>query len=66
MEELLDLRLPRPLSAVADPTVVVAIDCPPGSVPGAVEWRLRHTGFDERLSAELRERAERLARELGS
>ncbi|MBG0832317.1 hypothetical protein HS041_31930 [Planomonospora sp. ID67723] len=66
VEGLLDLRLPRPLSAVPGAAVVVAIDCPPGAVAGAVEWHLQHTEFDEHLNAELRSRARSLAAELAS
>ncbi|GII06071.1 hypothetical protein [Planobispora takensis] len=63
-EHLLDRQVPRPLSAIPDPALTVAIDCPPGAVPGALEWRLRHADFDEHMAAELRDRARSLAREL--
>ncbi|GAA4053541.1 hypothetical protein [Nonomuraea soli] len=66
VERLLDHDLPRPLAAVPQPAVAVAIDCPPGAVPGALEWRLEHGDFDEAMARELRERAERLAGELGT
>ncbi|GGS94927.1 hypothetical protein GCM10010156_61500 [Planobispora rosea] len=64
VEHLLDEELPRPLSAITDPALTVTIDCPPGAVAGAVEWRLHHPDFDERMAAELRDRARELAREL--
>nr|SBO96347.1 hypothetical protein BN4615_P5863 [Nonomuraea gerenzanensis] len=66
VEDLLDLELPRPLSAIPDAELVVAIDCRPGAVPGATEWRLQHEAFDEHMNAELKERAQRLARELST
>ncbi len=62
----LDCGLPRPLAAVADPDVVVAIDCRPGEVPGALAWALACERFDAALGAELRQRAEALARTLAS
>jgi hypothetical protein len=52
----LDQEVPRPLSAVPDPALVVAIDCPAGAVPGAVGWELTHGEFGEALAAELRRR----------
>ncbi|RJL35461.1 hypothetical protein [Bailinhaonella thermotolerans] len=64
--DLLDVDLPRPLSAVGEAALTVAIDCPPGAVPGAVEWRLDAREFGEAMNAELRERARRLARELSA
>ena len=65
-EGLLDHGLPRLLAAVADPDLVVAIDCPPGQVPSAIGWTLAGQQFDAALSAELRQRAEALARTLAS
>jgi hypothetical protein len=61
---LLDRGLPRPLAAVAGPALVVAIDCPPGAVPGALVWTLVSRRFDAALCEELRGRAEALARTL--
>ncbi len=66
VEGLLDRGLRRPLAAVADPDVVVAIDCRPGEVPGALAWALASEQFDAALGAELRQRAEALARTLAS
>jgi hypothetical protein len=66
VEGLLDRGLPRPLAAVADPDVVVAIDCRPGEVPGALAWELASEQFDAALGAELRQRAEALASSLAS
>jgi hypothetical protein len=62
--DLLDLGLPCPLAAVAAPDLVVAIDCPPGQVPGALSWALASQQFDAALVAELRQRAGALARTL--
>jgi hypothetical protein len=64
VEGLLDRGLPRPLAAVADPDLVVTIDCPPGQVPGALAWALANQQFDAALAEELRQRAEALARTL--
>ena len=64
---LLDDAPPRPVSAVPDPDVIVAIDCPTGDVePAAVHWQLHNNGFDEAMRDELRARAEELARHLAS
>jgi hypothetical protein len=52
----LDREVPRPLAAVSDPAVVVAIDCPAGAVPGALVWELRHSEFGAELATELRHR----------
>jgi hypothetical protein len=52
----LDREVPRPLSAVSAPTLVVTIDCPADAVPGAIAWELTHSEFDEELVAELRSR----------
>ena len=60
-EGLLDHSMPRPLAALADPDVVVTIDCPPGAVPGAIGWTLATQQFDAALASELRQRAEALA-----
>jgi|SRR6266498_1206920 len=66
VEGLLDRGLPRPLAAVADPDVVVAIDCRPGEVPGALTWALANQQFDAALASELRQRAQALARTLAA
>jgi len=63
---LLDRGLPRPLAAVADPDVVVAIDCRPGEVPGALTWALANQQFDAVLASELCQRAQALARTLAA
>jgi len=52
----LDRELPRPLSAVPGPALVVAIDCPADVVPDAVAWELTHAEFGPELAAELRRR----------
>lgn len=64
VEGLLDTELPRPLTAVADPALVVAIDCRPGDVPGALSWELTAQEFGAGMREELRERAEALAHSL--
>jgi protein-tyrosine-phosphatase len=56
---LLDEALPRPMSAVSQPDLVVAIDCPP-EVDADVRWDLAHQEFDEGMCAELRDRVEHL------
>lgn len=56
-EALLDHGPPRPLTAVADPALVVAIDCPPGAVPAALAWNLTTQAFSVELGEELRQRA---------
>jgi hypothetical protein len=52
-EATLDHAMPRPVSAVPDPAVVIAIDC---MLPDAVAWRLDACEFDEAMSAEIRQR----------
>lgn len=61
---LLDKESPRPVSAVREPSVVIAIDCPAGEVEAAEEWHLDNGGLDHAMNLELRERAERLATQL--
>ena len=56
----LDPQPPRPLSAVPDAELVVAIDCPSGAVPTAVVWSLEHHEFDAAMVAELRARVREL------
>jgi hypothetical protein len=65
-EALLDRDLPRPLTAVGNPTLVVAIDCQPGEVPGALAWTLTAQAFDAELGAELRRRVLGLAGSLAA
>lgn len=65
-EALLDQDPPRPLTAVADPALAVAIDCPPDQVPGALAWTLTAQGFDAKLREELRQRVTGLARLLAA
>jgi hypothetical protein len=62
----LDRELPRPLAAVADPTMVVAIDCPRGELAGAAAWRLMHGEFDPAMAAEIRLRVQELVALLDS
>lgn len=65
-EKLLDHAPPRPMTAVVEPTLVVAIDCPPGAVPGALAWNLTTQQFDVRLREELRQQAAALAGSLAA
>lgn len=56
--DVLDVAPPRPLSAVPEADLVVAIDCPDESiVASAVRWHLSNVEFDEAMSNELRARA---------
>jgi hypothetical protein len=64
VEGLLDPALPRPVAAVADPAVVVTIDCPPGAVPDTLAWHLTSQGFSVELREELRRRVAALAASL--
>lgn len=65
--DLLDTAPPRPIEAVPEAELVVAIDCPAGSVPfAAVHWRLEHGDFDEAMGEELRTSVAELARRAGS
>jgi protein-tyrosine-phosphatase len=57
---LLDESLPRPVTAVPDADLVVAIDCP-DAVTADVRWTLTHPHFDEHTSAEIRDRVHALA-----
>jgi arsenate reductase (thioredoxin) len=52
----LDLQRPRPISAVPDADLVVAIDCPAGAVAADVQWTLVHHEFDEQMAVELQGR----------
>jgi hypothetical protein len=60
----LDSELPRPISAVPDPDLVVAIDCPAGAPPAGEVWSLAHQAFGEPMVAELRSRVVELVRRL--
>ena len=60
--DTLDNEPPRPLTAVPDAHVVVAIDCAVGSVPeSTITWDLDHSKFDRAMSDEIRSRAIDLA-----
>jgi hypothetical protein len=61
-EAWLDREPPRPLAAVAGPTLAIAIDC---AVDGAERWTLAQQRADAALRDELRARAEALAARLG-
>lgn len=64
---LLDNAPPRPISAVPEPDLVVAIDCPPEDVESAtVRWRLQNNGFDEAMRDELKIRTQNLAKRLAA
>jgi hypothetical protein len=63
--ELLDTAPPRPLTAVPEATLTIAIDCPAEDIDATVSWQLDDAGFDEAMGAELRQRAQDLARVLG-
>ena len=60
----LDHDRPRPLDAVPDRALVVAIDCPAPPAPGAHRWTLANGGFDAAMAEELRDRVEALPRSL--
>jgi hypothetical protein len=62
----LDTAIPRPVHAVPDPDVVVAIDCTDPPLPGAVAWSLQHQEFDTAMRDELRGLVAGLVRELGA
>jgi len=61
VETLLDRDPPRPITAVATPERVIAIDC---EVSGAARWDLVHREINEGMRDELRERAEVMALEI--
>lgn len=63
--ELLDTAPPRPLTAVPEATLTVAIDCPAEDIDATVSWQLDNPGFDAAMGAELRRRAQDLAKALG-
>jgi hypothetical protein len=52
-EASLDHAVPRPVSAVPDPAVVITIDC---ALPAAVPWQLDAGEFDDAMSTEIRQR----------
>jgi hypothetical protein len=60
---LLDAGPPRPIGAVSDARMIVAIDC---ELPGATTWRLDEQEVGEAMRDELRQRAERFATELNT
>jgi hypothetical protein len=62
----LDRDLPRPVHAVPDRSVVVAIDCPTPPVPDALRWTLTHDGFDAAMADELRAAVRQLSLELAA
>lgn len=62
---LLDEDLPRPVSAVPDADLVVAIDCPP-QVSADVRWTLTQQSFEEPMCAEIRDRVQALAAALSA
>jgi len=61
-EPALDHAMPRPMSAVPDPALVVAIDC---EVPGAVRWQLEAGEFDDVMCGEIHDRVRDLVTSLG-
>lgn len=64
-ESFLDHEAPRPVSAVPDAALVVAIDCPSGDLLGAVRWELANREFNEDMREEIRDRVAGLAGSLG-
>lgn len=56
---------PRPLAAVPEATLRVAIGCPAESVDATLSWRLDNPDFDEAMGEDVRQRAQELARVLG-
>lgn len=60
---LLDEALPRPVSAVADADLAVAIDCSL-EVTADLRWTLDHQDFDEHMCAEIRDQVHALAASL--
>lgn len=63
--ELLDEALPRPLSAVPQVDLVVAIDCPP-EVAADMRWTLHHQDFDDGMCTEIRDQVQELVTSLPS
>jgi hypothetical protein len=62
----LDHGFPRPLGAVPEPALVVAIDCPPTTATDARRWALTPGDFSAAMAQDLRNRVEALVRELSS
>jgi protein-tyrosine-phosphatase len=62
LEALLDRQPPRPVALVPDAVTVVSLDC---DLPDAVRWDLTHQQVGAAMLAELRERVEVLARQVG-
>ncbi|MDI6104001.1 hypothetical protein QLQ12_35965 [Actinoplanes sp. NEAU-A12] len=62
---LLDAAAPRPVSAVPDVEVLVAIDCADGFTTD-VRWALEQQSFDEQMCAEIRGRVNALAATLSA
>lgn len=60
VEALLDQEVPRPISAVPQPDLVVAIDCE-NPLEGAVAWQLTQSVFDDAMCEEIRDRVTELA-----
>ena len=60
-EAYLDSTMPRPMSAVADPAHIVAIDC---VVDGGQSWTLEQPVFDEAMRDEIADRVRVLIDEL--
>lgn len=63
VEALLDQELPRPISAVPQADVVIAIDCA-DPLADAVPWQLDHQVFDEAMCQEIRDRVTELVASL--
>ena len=61
-EPHLDIALPRPMAAVADPARTIAIDC---ALDGADSWQLVQAAFDEAMRDEIADRVRTLIAELG-
>jgi protein-tyrosine-phosphatase len=60
----LDPGLPRPVTAVPNPDLVIAIDCAEPPTADAVTWRLQHQTFDTPLRDEIHELVTDLAARL--
>jgi hypothetical protein len=62
----LDHDLPRPLDAVPEPALVVAIDCDGPPAADACSWVLKHGGFNAAMAQELQDLVEGLVHDLSS
>ena len=60
-EPMLDHALPRPISAITQPALVIAIDC---AVPDATSWHLDADQFDDVMTGEIRQRVGELTCQL--